>query len=247
MPPTFRKRVRLALAFPSGVFSLPPLGFGFYLLACWVRIHTTNVYYVDYPYLRTAVVFIWIGLLSLFCTLFSAIRRSFFGMGFAIPLCFGLATMVYIPDGTPHIQRSMITDSNYLSDVNSFFRVWYERHHSFPKDEAEFLDALGTGPAAWQGRVSSPPRLSDYAKGGIRLPYEIIVIQNASGPRMDNLAEKPGVIYYCVASDQQRFWVTMTGLHDDIARSASLKRVADRPNLEPWLITAAGKDYPIRR
>lgn len=240
------KWLRVALAVPAGLLSLPPTIFGLYFLVCWIRIHTSNVYYVDYAYLPAASVFITIGLISVLCTGISVARRSYFGLGFALPLLLGLATMVYIPDGTPHIQRSMVRDSDYMSSINSFLRVWYESHQSFPKDESEFLDAMRTGPAAWQNRVQAPPAMSEYAKRGARLPYKIVLVQNARGPRMDNLADDPGVIYYCVSADRQQFWATMTGLYKDVSRSATLSRVADIPDGKARLATAQGKDYPVR-
>jgi hypothetical protein len=153
--------------------------------------------------------------------------------------------MIYIPDGTPHIQRSMIDDTNYLSATGSFLRVWYESHHKFPRDQAEFLDALRNGPAAWQYRVSALPAESDYAKRGVRLPYQIVVNNSASGPRLTNLSEQPGVIYYCATSDLQQFWVTMTGLPEDVSRRAVLKNDGERPYDKPWVITAEGKDYRV--
>jgi hypothetical protein len=239
--------MRVALAVPAGLFSLPPLIFGAYFLVCWIRIHTTGVYYVDFAYLLTATVFLVIGLFSASCTAISVTRRSYFGLGFALPVFLGLATMVYIPDGTPHLQRSMLSDSNYMSIINSFLRVWYESHQSFPKDESEFLEALRSGPSAWQNQVQAPPALSQYARRGVRLPYEIVVVQNATGPRMDNLADNPGVIYYCVSADRQQFWATMTGLHADLSRVATLSRVADVPEGKVRLVTAKGMDYPVRR
>ena len=164
----------------------------------------------------------------------------------SLPLLFGFGTMIYIPDGTPHVQKCLIDDSNYVGSVQPFFRAWYESHHSFPKDKTEFLDALRTGPAAWQYRVSAPPTLSDYSKRGVRLPYEVIVVQNASGPQTDHFSERPGVIYYWIANDQQRFWVTMTELTEDVSRSASLKMLSlPRPN--PYVIAVDSGDYPIRR
>lgn len=240
-----RKGLRLGVAVVSGVFCLPSLIFGLYFLLCWIRIHTSDVYYVEYPYFRAAAVFLAIGLVSICFTLFSVKRRSFFGAGFVFPLFFGLATMVYIPDGTPHVQKCLVDDSNYVGDVQSFFRVWYESHHSFPKDKTEFLDALRTGPAAWQFRISSPSAMIDYSKKGVRLPYEIVVVQNASGPRMDDLSERPGVIYYWVANDQQRFWVAMTELSEDVSRSSNPKLVS-WPSPNRYVIAVDGRDYPVR-
>jgi hypothetical protein len=235
--------VKAALAAVAGLLSLPALIFGSYLFSCWVRIHTADVFYVEYPYLLAAVVLGGIGALSAFCSIYGALRRSFYGLIFLIPIVLGLATMVYIPDGTPHVQRSMMDDTNYLSATGSFLWVWYEAHRRFPNDQAEFFDALRSGPAAWQNRVSAPPMESDYARGGARLPYQVVVLNGASGPRLTNLSQQPGVIYYCVTEDRQQFWLTMTGLHEDVSRGATLKTVADRPYDKPWLVTAAGKDY----
>jgi len=239
--------VRVVLAGIFGLFSLPPLIFGGYLLTCWLRIHSADVYYVEYPYAGAALTFIAIGAMSLFCAGYGALRGSFYGLLFSIPLVVGLMTMINIPDGTPHASRSMLADTNYLSSVNSFFRVWYEANQRFPKDESEFLEALKTGPAAWQNRVKSPPEFSFYSRGGIRLPYQLVVINNATGPQLDNLSRRPGVIYYCVSGDEQEFWMTMTALSEDVSRSGTLKRAADRPDGEPWILAVAGKDYPIHK
>jgi hypothetical protein len=242
-----RKIVRTILAVAAVLFSLPSLIFGGYLIWCAVRIHTSDVYYVEYPYLLAACASIGIGVLSICCVVFALWRRSFYGVLFITPLIFGFFMLTYIPDGTPHVQRSMMDDANYLSAVRSFFTVWYESHERFPKDKAEFREALKQGPAAWQFRVSSPPLESDYAKDGKRLPYEIVVIEGATGPKLDGMTERPGVIYYCVSADKQQFWATMTGLYQDVSPKASLKRVADRPLDDPWLVTASGKDHVFNK
>ena len=241
-----RISIRVVLTVALGLFSLPPLIFGLYLLACSLRIHTTNAYYVEYPYLASAVAFIAVAAVIIFCAVYGAWRRSFYGLVFAIAVVFGLATMVYVPDGIPHVHRSMIADFNYTSRVRSFLSVWYESNRRFPKNEAEFNDALKNGPAAWQYRVESLPAQSFYSQRGHRLPYQLVVVNDASGPRLDNVSDRPGVIYYCVSSDQQQYWVTMTGLHENTSRTATLKRIIDRPDEKPMIVTASGSDYPIR-
>jgi hypothetical protein len=225
----------------AGLFSVPSLLFGFYLVRCSFRIHTSDVYYVQYPYLAAASVLIGLGLLSVCCAVYGIRRRSFYGMTFVIPLAWGFATLVSIPDATPHAQRSMMDDTNYLSDIHSFFEVWYKSHYSFPKDESEFREAIAQGPAAWQFRVTPPPSESDYAKSGERLPYKVVVITGATGPKLDGLSERPGVIYYCVSPDYQQFWATMTGLAEDVSPTATLKRVGDRSYDAPWLVSGSGK------
>jgi hypothetical protein len=192
-----------------GIFSVPTIAFGSYILWCWIRVHLSAVYYSDYWYSGTAVAFLGIGSLSIWATLYGVWRRSFKGSLFAIPIITGLVAMEMIPDLFPH-GFSGIADTNYLSDVNSFFRVWYEENHQFPTSESEFREAMRKGPATWQYRIPSAPT-SLYKQSSDSLPYEII----ATGPRFTDVSQRPGVIYYCVASDLQEFWVTMTSLPSD--------------------------------
>jgi hypothetical protein len=238
-----RTIVRVILTILFGIFSLPALIFGLYLFACWIRIHMTDVYYVEYPYLPASLIYLAVGAIILVSAVYGAWRRSFYGLLFAIPVMVGLATMVYLPDGQPH-DNSMMADTNYLSSVNSFFRVWYETNHKFPANQTEFYEALKSGPAAWQYRVESPSQLSFYSRSGVRLPYEIVVATDVTGPRIDNASDRPGVIYYCVSRDQQQFWVTMTGLNQDLSHKASLEIGWDD---KVRIVTAAGKDYPVHK
>jgi hypothetical protein len=213
------------------------------MIICWFRTHSADVYYVDYPFLPAGLIFVGVGMLCIWSTLYGALRRSFYGVLFCIPLAFGLIAMVTIPDEIPHIACS-IDDVNYLSSVRSFFRVWYEANRRFPANETEFKEAMADGPAAWQYRVKAPSSGSPYFHSGTRLPYEIVVVANARGPQVRNASNRPGVIYYCVSSDLQEFWVTMTALRNDISRSASLRTTLDIPE-KVWVVEAAGKDYPL--
>ncbi len=241
-----RRSIKVVLTIVFGLFAFPALIFGFYLVTCSIRIHTTNVYYVEYPYLAAASVFVLLGAGILLCVFFAAWRRSFYGLLFAVAAILGLATLTYIPDGIPHVDRSMIEDSNYMSSVKSFLEVWHDKNRRFPKNEAEFSEAMESGPAAWQNRVASPPVMSFYSQGGHRLPYEIVVVNDASGPRLDNVSERPGLIYYAVSSDQQQYWVTMTGLADETSRTAALKRWVDRLDMEIVILSSSGWNDPLR-
>jgi len=236
--------VKVVLTIVFGLFSLPPIIFGLYLFRCWFHIRPPDVYYVDYPYLPASLLLIGIGAVSFLSTLYGAWRRSFYGLLFCFPLVFGLVAMVLIPDAYPHVKRSGIADSNYLSSANSFLRVWYEAHSRFPSNEVEFREAMAKGPAAWQYRVPSPPLNSFYSRSGMRLPYEIVVVTNANGPRVNDPSPRPGVVYYCVSTDQQAFWMTVTVLQSDVARTARLMVMADGTDTV-WVVQAAGKDYSI--
>jgi hypothetical protein len=227
------------------VFSIPFLGFGGYLLVCWFRIHTSDVYYAEYHYATVGLIWFAIGLLSLWASLHGVWRRSFYGTLFVLPVFLCLVAMEMIPDILPR-GNSTTADSNYSSDVNAFFRVWYENNHRFPANEAEFRDALGKGPAAWQYRVGPAPT-SRYMQRGKLLPYAVVVATNADGPRMTDLSHRPGVVYYCVSKDLQEFWVTMTGLQSDVAPTAFIARVAGLPGETVRLVHAAGRDYPVKK
>lgn len=244
MHPSARRVFKVLLTVLLGLFSVPMLAYGGYLFICWFRIHTSSVYYADYPYATAALAWFGVGLLSLWATLHGVWRRSLYGSLFAIPVFLGLAAMVEIPNLVPH-GFSMVADSNYRSDVSSFFRVWYDDNHGFPASEAEFGDALRKGPEAWQYRVQPAPA-SRYRQRGKPLPYEVVIVTNADGPRLTDVSQRPGVIYYCISKDLQEFWVTMTELQSDVASTAHIHRVADLPE-NFWLVHAAGRDYPVRK
>jgi hypothetical protein len=242
MQQTLRIALKVLASILLGLFSLPTLGFGSYLLFCWFRIHTSEFYYADYPYAVAGLTWFALGLLSLWATLHGVWRRSFYGFLPALSLFLGLTAMTMIPNILPR-GNSTMADSNYLSDVNSFFGVWYENNHRFPASEAEFRDALEKGPAAWKGGVGPAP-ISRYRQRGSPLTYEIVVVTDADGPRMVDTSNRPGVVYYCVSKDLQEFWVTMTGLQSDVAPTAFIARVAGLPDQAIRLVHAAGRDYP---
>jgi hypothetical protein len=244
MNPAAKSLVRVFLSTLFGVFAIPTLGYGGYLLFCWFRIHTSHVYYVEYPYASIAFIFLSAGLLSLWAAWYGAWRRSFYGLLFVVPVFLGLAAMVEIPNIRPQGFGS-IADTNYLSSVNSFFRVWYEQNRRFPANEAEFQEAMTKGPATWQYRVAVPT--SEYRQADKVLPYEIAVVNDANGPRISEVSKRPGVVYYCVSTDLQEFWVTTTGLESDFAMAAVLHRVASIPAEEAFVVHAAGRDYPVKK
>jgi len=86
------------------------------------------------------------------------------------------------------------------------------------------------GSVVWRNQIEPLPVESAYSQHGTRLPYQVVVLANATGPRLRNLSSRPGIIYYATSTDQQRFWITMTGLQNDTATAATVKRIADLPN-----------------
>lgn len=234
MNQTWRTIFRVLLTALFGVFSLPMFGLGAYFLVCWYRIHTSDAYYVEFSYFTASLAWIGVGVLSFLVTLYGAWRRNFYGVLFVVPLFLGFATMAIIPDGRPSNFGSMIADVNYRSSIISFLRVWSDVNRRFPVNDSEFKEAMSKGPAAWQHRVPSAPE-SRYRQRGIALPYELVIITNATGPRIEGVSKRPGVVYYCVSTDLQEYWVTMTVLYTDVATSAEINPADHMPG-KYWII-----------
>jgi len=231
MRPSGQTVRKVLLSVFLSLFSAPMLCFGVYLIVCWVRIHSSNVYYSDYPYATNALVCFAVGLLNLWVTLGAVWRRSYYGLLFVIPVIVGLMAMEIAPDDTPHLS-SLAADTDYLSGVHSSFRLWYEKNRRFPASEAEFRDGAGPGPA------------SRYKQRGNSLSYEVVVVTNADGPRLTDTSQRPGVIYYCVSKGLQEYWITMTRLQTDLATTARIQSAPGLPQ-EFWMIHEVGRDYPI--
>jgi hypothetical protein len=84
------KKILLTVVF--GLFSVPMIGFGAYMFVCWVRIHSSNVYYGDCSFVEAGLDWTGIGLLSFGVTWYGAWRRSFYGLLFIIPVFLSLVS-----------------------------------------------------------------------------------------------------------------------------------------------------------
>ncbi|MGA7626735.1 MAG: hypothetical protein WCA91_24475 [Candidatus Acidiferrales bacterium] len=222
------------------LFSVPLIGYGCYLCWCWIRIHLTPAYYGSYEYATIGLILFGLGSLNLWACLYGVWRRSFHGLLFAAPVLIGLASAVHIPCITPR-WSSYITDSTYLSHLDRSLCGWHQDNRRFPANESEFREALEKGARHYS---DSHTPLSNYNQGGQPLPYEIIVVNNAGGPRVNDVTKRPGVIYYCVSSDLQEFWVTMTSLRSIVAPAAYLRYLADSPERGLSLVHGAGAASP---
>jgi hypothetical protein len=227
-----------------GFLSAVPLIFGGYLLSIRARTLFGDVYYVDYPYMIVGSGFLIAASVAFWATYYSIKRRTFYGLLLLIPLFAGFATSVIVPDIQPN-GNSMRADSNYLSHAGSYLRIWYEDHGRFPSNEAEFAKAMSEGPSHWQ--PPSPTVESQYRRGGEAIAYQLVVEHDVKGPRLEGLSRRPGTIYYSVNADLRAFWITMSGLNSPFSESAEIKRVADRPDMKPWMVHADGSDYPIQK
>jgi hypothetical protein len=227
-----RTVLRLLLTVFLALFSLPMLLFGGYFLICFVRIHFSGVFYTEYSYGAAAIAWIGIGALSLRAVVHGVWRRSYYGTLFIIPIFVGLAATVIIPNLQPRLP-SLTANEDFLRHVKENSRIWYESHHRFPIDAAEFRSALGT--------MSLDESL--YMQRGRALPYEIVGTTGAGGPKLDDISPRPGEVYYCVSGDSQEFWVTMTTLRSAVASKAVLARFLGFTDQRVLIVHANGKDY----
>jgi hypothetical protein len=235
------KKILLTAVF--GLFSVPMLGFSGYLFVCWIRIHSSEVYYADYSYIATALVLAGIGLLSFGVTCAGAWRRSYYGLFFILPMLLGLVSTHIIPNLSPGID-TLVADTNFISHVKNSLRDWYEKRGRFPADDSEFWEAIAGGTDIGRYRAS-PAAYGGYKQQGILLPYTIVVVANAHTPRVTDVSERPGVTYYCVSSDLQEFWVTLTGLESDFGSTAALRQLTWWEK-ESW-VHRAGSDYTVKK
>lgn len=226
--PPARIVLKVLLSIFLGLFSIPMLGYGAYLLMCTARIHTSNLYYSDYPYVTTAIAWLAVGLLNLWATLHGVWRRSFRGLLLGVPVIAGLAAQEIVINHTPHVS-SLTADTTCLSGVRSSLDTWYEENHKYPTSEAEFRHAVGLASA------------SPYKQHGASLPYEVVVVTDAVGPRLTDFSQRPGVVYYCVSNNLREFWMTMTRLESDMASTAQLESARGLPQ-EFWVYHGVGRD-----
>jgi hypothetical protein len=229
--------LKVTLSTVLGLLSVPTLCFGSYFLWCWVRVHTSNVYYVRAAYGTVGIVFLAFGLLSIWATLYAIWKRKLLLIVVPVLVCWTTARI--ISEGTPQ-GFSGLNDGMCMAAVDSSLRAWYENHQRFPTDEGEFREAVDKGLVSLYGAGWPESR---YAQSGNLLPYKIIVNASAAGPHLD-ASGRPGVIYYCISGDLQEYWVTMTTLQREVSTSASLKQTVGPPQVA-WIVHARGRDYPI--
>ena len=224
LPAAWKSTVMLVLT----ACSLPMLIVGGYLIAYWLRIHTSDVYYVDYPYLLSGLIMTCCGIFCLGITLRGIRRWSFTNPFLLIVPVLGLATTIEFPDAQPY-NYATASDSSYMGNLESFLTIWYEGHHAFPATEPEFEAAFAAGRTVWQNKL--PVETSHYKQRGRELPYKLVIESKAKGPCITDVSPRPGVIYYSISPDRQEFWATMTGLSSNLSNTAALRTVREKSQL----------------
>jgi hypothetical protein len=158
-----------------------------------------------------AIIWTVLGSASLAGTLFGIWRGGVYSPLPLISVVLAFLAVQKIPDWLPS-SYAIEADIHYQGYVRDSLRGWYENHQQFPRDRAEFENAISNAPA------------SPYAQQGGPVPYEAEVTTDAIGPRATNPSPRPGVIYYCVSSNHQEYWLTMTVLDADLGSTAKFRR-----------------------
>jgi hypothetical protein len=172
--------------------------FGGWLLSLWATIQLRHCMYLEYPYLGTGIVFVFFGVVALFCVLFVARRRGYWRTLFLVPVVTGLWAMIIIPNVLP----LDLEGSGHLSHVVSALDFFSKLHNRYPGDEAELRQAF----------TSLPRERSLYRKNGQEVPFRLVLIANAAGPFLGDPGKDPGVMFYAVSLDRQEAWLTATEL-----------------------------------
>jgi hypothetical protein len=177
-----------------GPFCLPPLIFGSYLGICWVRIHTTSLYYVEYPFFLGASISTAVAALSIFLTLHGVWREKLLRCRVRSPSSF--RSGFHDPDSGPNSATSTVAwwlIQTFSPTPERSLQSWYEQNHRFPNSETEFQDAMAKGSVVWRNQIEPLPVESAYSQHGTRLPYQVVVLANATGPRLRNFPQGQGL------------------------------------------------------
>jgi hypothetical protein len=189
-----------------------------YLLKWGFRIHSTDVFYVDYPYFLYGGTWAAVGLFGISATVISVWRWELKQESLIlVPM---LAVLIFFTVPTdPRFLGGYADDDSSLRILQGDIGHWQEKHHAYPGSKSEFESAI----------KDAQPSGSPYRQRGQTIPYEFVIEPGAKGPHVSNISTKPGVIYYSVASDRREYWLTMTGLHTNLADAAILHSEDSRP------------------
>jgi len=220
--------LKVLLSIVLSPFSLMFVLGGIGSLVSSIRIHTSAIYYVEYPYVLVGIIWIIVGSASLAITLLGIWGRGMYRPLPVISILFSFLAMQKIPDWIPR-SYALEADINYQGFIRRALREWYEKNQQFPQNLSEFENATSNAPA------------SPYAQQGRPVTYEVEVTTDATGPRATNPSARPGVTYYCVSSNHQEYWLTMTVLDADLGSTSKFRR-AIQQNGE-WFVQVTPSNF----
>ncbi len=234
---------------------LPLCVFSLYMFWCWVRIHTSDVYYHKFSYLQFAGVGALLASLGILCAGIAFRLAGPFRLLYAMSLFIAVFSCWNIPDflqgelGLARFPNVLLVDHGqpyiredwFMSSLGVALQRWHDTHDVYPATDDDFHEAMKTtqGPSASFDLLE---RKSQYEQRGNQLSYEVVVQSNQSGPQLREIKGRPAVVYYNVTRDQQTYWITLSVLENSVGRSVTLVRENDLPDGRVHTVVLSGPD-----
>jgi len=207
----------------GGLPGLPCLGVtlaGAYMLSIELRIHLGNPFYVDLEYVRAGVLLLVFGGFGLLIALRHILNPEAASIMLVVPLGCALVGMQIPPSNAEFLAQRVAAGSVTLTltEIRQLLVVWGEAHGRFPDTETQLAQVV----------LQAMEKPSRYAQHGLRLPYRIRQISQATGPHLQSQPDTaPATIYYAVSADSKTFWLTATMLDTAVATESSLLKNED--------------------
>lgn len=201
--------LRILAAIVLGLYGVGIAALGGSFLWPWVQMLFTDAFYIVWDYLVDGLFLLVLGLLVLLPAVYVLLRRQARVAWLLVSLVILLLAAMLIPSmRLDPVRAAQYEVSSQARNVHRAVVGWAAEKGRLPANEAELLSV-----AQAHGSGSDDPLLSRYARGGERLPYQLVYIANATGPHLPQPpAAQPGVIYCAVSADLKRLWLTATGL-----------------------------------
>lgn len=206
----------LVIAAVGALTNLPALIIGFSLLRDWLRVHTSDGPYFNFPYLATALICLLFSGLGLNMAIRVISQQRFRILELVISLVVGFACIVALPNIGPRsdmagaIQRLLGHADHSLSD-------WDGTHGRFPSNEEELRKALVLRP------LHESPIFFLHGKA---IPYNVRMVTDSTGPSLETLSSNPGTVIYAVSSDYKEYWLTITTVRNPVGGPVVLEHIA---------------------
>lgn len=186
------------------------------------------MYYFEFPYLRLAALFLAATLIAVGAVLYRGLRNGSPAL-LIVPVFLFLVGAIFSSKLQPLAWT--VNDDHYLSNFAFDIDEWSGGHKRYPSNDAEIQEALRSktrDDELARGGAFPLPRESHYRLRGLVVPYQVVLVPNAAGPRLIP-ATRPAVVYYSVSPDLHECWLTMTVLAESTPGSLNLFKVGGHP------------------
>jgi len=195
---------RVTLTLLTFVFPLGVLVSAGMMFLTWIRIHTSNDYYVEHFYLGDAMFWMLIGLVGVLPAGWVLFRPRSRLWWLVLPALASVFVIVY-PKFAPPLP---------------YHRAVHEVYRQLVHVRDEFQQRAKPG-KPWRCSSQPMPTLSPYSQKGERLFYNQVCV--TAGQPMDSLlpSSAPGTIYVGISPGEQTIWLFATVLPQNISDTVS--------------------------